>query len=530
MKWPRWVACLVALVALLASCTTASPPSPTPTPGVTASAPSDTNPVPRSRVPEGGMVRLPLASLPTAWNPWHPRGRTSDAVGVREPLSEGAFVFDAAGRPTANPAYVAGAQVTHDGHTTVTLDLNPQAVWSDGAAITAADWIATWRALGGSDPGFQVADDLGWTGVADARAGATSQQVVVEFRGIEPDWSRPLARGPARAESVRDAATFNSGWPEYRAGWFSGPFVLAHLDRAQGVITLDRNPLWWGDPPKLDHVVYRTIQPEALAAAFGNNEFDRLEVTTPDRLARVRAAADTIVRTAPGSTGRLLRLDAAGALGDPALRTALLRALDRAGIARADLGGVTDKPTTWGNHLLLTNQPGYVDQSVATGLGHDRTAAAEAFTRAGWPLTDGRRAHDGTPLALTMAVPDGDPWARGEYLALTATLADLGVTLTSTTGAADLTPVTTTIDRYPLAHVRAFTDPDVADLVARVASEVDPVRRADQASQLSRRLWQGAASIPLHQPPEVVAVRAGLANLGASGFATVRWEDVGWVR
>lgn len=529
MRWPRWVVPLVALVTVFVACTSTPAPSPTPTPSVTASAPSDTNPVPRDRVADGGMVRFPLAALPSAWNPWHALGATDEGRLVRAPLSEGAFTFDSAGRPSHNPSYVATVDVTHAAHTTVTLTLARQAVWSDGAAITADDWIATWRALSGDDPGFEVADDRGWRGVSSVRAGADDHEVVVDFAGVEPDWSRPLAGGPARAASVRDAATFNSGWPEYEAGWFSGPFVLGHLDRTQGVVTLDRNPLWWGEPPKLEHVVFRTIQPEALTAAFQHNEFDWVEVRTPTRLQQVRTATDTTIRTAPGTAGRLLRVDPTGVLGDTALRTALLQALDRTALATADLAGLTDQSIPWSNHLLLTTQPGYLDQAVATGLGHDRAAASAALTAAGWPLVEGHRARDGTILALTMAVSDADPRSLTEYDTLAPMLADLGISLTVSSDA-DLTPVTVQVDAYPLADVRGISDPALADLVERVATETDPVRRADQAAQLSRALWTQAASIPLYQQPQVVAVRNGLANLGAGGFASVRWSEVGWAR
>lgn len=528
MKWPRWTACLVAVLALLTACTAPTQPTPTPTTSVTASASSDINALPRDRIADGGLVRVPLAALPTHWNPWHSLGATTDAERVRGPLSQSAFTFDSAGRATANPAYLAEVHVTHEPTTRVTLTLNPNAVWNDGAAITASDWIATWKALGG-DPAFTVTDDRGWRGVASVTQGSDAHHVVVEYAGVEPDWSRPLAAGPARADSVADAATFNAGWPTYQAGWFTGPFVLGHLDRTQGVVTLDRNPRWWGDQPKLDHVVFRTIQSQALSAAFGHNEFDWLDVSAaPDQLKRVRTSADTTVRVAPGTSGRLLRLDTSGVLVDKALRTALLRALDRSGVASADL---PDVPVpTWSNHLLLTNQPGYVDQAVSTGLVHDRTAAAQALTQAGWPIVDGHRTKDGRPLTLTMTIPSTDAWARAEYAAIEASLADLGVTLQATTDPGDLVPVTVDIDAYPLAGVRAITEPTASDLVGRIAAETDQVRRADLAAQLGRLLWEQAASVPLHQSPQVVAVRNGLANLGAPGYATTAWQDVGWAR
>jgi len=43
-------------------------------------------------------------------------------------------------------------------------------------------------------------------------------------------------------------------------------------------------------------------------------------------------------------------------------------------------------------------------------------------------------------------------------------------------------------------------------------------------------MWQQATSLPLDQDLQISAVKSGLANLGAPGFGTVRWERVGWTR
>ncbi len=529
MTWPRRVAVLVTLAALVAGC---SPPVPQPgptTPVVAATAPTDDNAAGRERVADGGILRLPLTALPAAWNPWTPAGRTPDATAVRGPLSAPAFWFDAAGRPSPNPDYLAHVDVRHEGHTVVTLRLHARAVWADGTPITAADWVATFRAL--TNPAYRVADDSGWSGVSDVAAGASDHEVVVTYATVQPDWAQPLAAGAARAASVADAATFNAGWPAYRRGWFSGPFVVAHIDATQGVVTLDPNPQWWGEQPKLAHVTFRTIQPEAATAAFGHNEFDALAVgTDADRLQRLRGVADTAIRTAPGTTGRLIRLDTHGRLSDPALRLALVRALDRGKLAAADVGGLVDQPLVWGSHLELTNQPGYVDQALATGVGYDRAAASESLTKAGWPLVDGRRVKDDRPLELTMTTPADDPWARGEFTTASAALSEVGIALTAVASGGDLTPATVAFGRFPFAGVRSMTDAALGDLPARVSTETDAVRRADLAAQLDRHLWLSATAIPVFQVPQVVAVRAGLANVGASGFGTVRWQDVGFLR
>lgn len=529
MKWLRRAAAVVAFAALVAGCTQPAPPRPTTPPSVAASAPADENSARRERLADGGILRLPLTALPTAWNPHVAAGRTPDAAAIRGPLSAPAFWFDAAGRPSANPDYLTGVDVSHNGRTVATLHLNERAVWSDGSPITAADWIATFKAL--TQPGFQAADAAGWSGVAEVAAGASDHEVVVTYTSVQPDWVQPLAAGAARAASVADPATFNAGWPSYQQGWFSGPFVVAHVDATQGVVTLDRNPLWWGDAPKLTHITFRTIQPEAVTAAFGHNEFDLLSVgTDADKLQRLRGIADTSIRTAPGTSGRIITFDTRGVLADPALRVALVRALDRGRLAATDIGALVDKPLVWGSHLELTNQPGYVDQAIATGLGFDQAAASDALTKAGWTLVDGRRVKDGRALALTMAVPADDPWARGEFAAASATLAEVGITLAAASGTADLTASTVTFGRFPLAAVAARADAALGDLPARIASETDAVRRADLAAQLDRQLWLSATAVPVFQVPQVVATRSGLANLGASGFGSVHWQDVGFLR
>lgn len=520
-------AATVATLALLAGCTPA-PATTSPTPPVPAAASGDTNPVDPDRLAERGSFRAALTSLPATWNPWHPRA-DADARRVLDPLRARAFVLDAAGRAVGDPDYVDDAEVTHEGHTVVTLHLNPRAVWGDGEPVTAADWQATWRALGSGD----VVDPVdGWDTVADVRQGAAPSDVVITYRAVEPDWSRPLAGGAARAGSLADAA-FDE-WDTFRPAWFAGPFVVEHVDRAQGLVTLVPNPRWWGAAPRLDHLYFRTLPAEAVAAAFQNNELDLLDVgLSTDRVEQARAAGDAVLRTTPGATARQLRFDLDGPLGDDATRLAVVRAVDPADLARHDLAALADRAPTWANHLLLTTQPGYADQAQATGLTHDAAAAAQALTEAGWTLVGSRRVRNGTPLALTVATDPADPASVSEADRLEAALEPLGVDVTAVRGTnGDIVPGRVTVAAYPLAGVRTryAGHPQVAALAERIATEPDQVRRADLATQAARLLWQEAHTLPLYQEPQVVAVKGALANLGAPGHASTQWERVGWVR
>lgn len=523
-------AAAVAAVLLLGACTPA--PAPTdPTPDVPAVAVNDVNPTPRERVVDSGVLRFSISAIPDQWNPRHPDGRGPDAAAVRAPLSPGHLVLDAAGRATANPDFVTGLEVTHDERTRVVLSLNPLAVWGDGASVTAEDWVATWRAVSGQVAGVQPVADDGWDTVEEVSRGDGPYEVVVDYRTLEPDWAQPLLAGPLPAAGVADAAAFD-GWTGDRPVRFAGPFVVDHVDRLQGVVTLTRNPRWWGDPPRLDAITFRVLPVEAVPAAFQHNELDLLDIgTSRERMEQARGAADTVVRTAPGTAGRRLEVSTAGVLADADLRHAVLQALDRGAIARADLTGIAQDAAVWNNPLLLPSQPGYVDQARATGLDTDATAAGETLTRAGWALVDGHRERDGSVLTLTFGVPAGDPLAEREFAAVATQLGELGVSVRRATGPepADLTPHTASVGAFPLAGL-----PDgagqVTEAALRVSFETDPVRRADVASQLTRLMWQETTTIPLYQVPQNVAVRNGLANLGAPAYASVPWEDVGWSR
>lgn len=531
MSRPRSRARYGALALLfLIGCTGAQPlPDPSTPTAVAADAEADTNPQPRERLRDGGLLRFPLAELPTQWNPRHPDSAGHDALRVLAPLTPTHFVLDAAGRPSPNPDFITHTAVGHGERTVVTLTLHRSAVWGDGSPVTAEDWVATWRAASGGVDGVVVADPGGWQRVAEVAQGATPHDVTLTYTGIDPDWAEPLVAGPLRGSAIGSAEAFS--WGAYVDSHYASPFVVTHVDEPQGLVTLERNPRWWGDPAKLDTIMFRTVQAEAVAAAFQHNELDVWETgTSVDRQQQSRAAADTTLRSAPGTSGRSLRVSTDGPLADPALRRAVLQALDRAEVGTTDLADLRTPPRAWSNTLLLPTQPGYADQARATGLGTDPTQAAADLDAAGWVLEGGVRVRDGQSLDLTFRTPAGDVLATSEYRVVAAQLARVGVRLRAVSDAADLTPVGIQVSAFPLARLpqEAASTPDAADLAARVAVEVDPVRRSDQASQLARLLWQEVVEIPLYQEPQFVAVRNGLANLGAQGFSTVEWEDVGW--
>ncbi|MFE3825124.1 ABC transporter substrate-binding protein [Streptomyces sp. NPDC059092] len=76
-------------------------------------------------------------------------------------------------------------------------------------------------------------------------------------------------------------------------------------------------------------------------------------------------------------------------------------------------------------------------------------------------------------------------------------------------------------------YTRVGTD-HIDQLFNRAAAELDEKTSRDLVRQADARIWAAAGSIPLYQRPQLVAVRPGLVNAGAFGFAAPRYEDIGW--
>ncbi|MFI2370969.1 ABC transporter family substrate-binding protein [Streptomyces sp. NPDC018833] len=76
-------------------------------------------------------------------------------------------------------------------------------------------------------------------------------------------------------------------------------------------------------------------------------------------------------------------------------------------------------------------------------------------------------------------------------------------------------------------YTRVGTD-HIDQLFDQAAAELDEDTARDLMRRADARIWAEAGSIPLYQRPELVAVRSTLANVGAFGFATPVYQDIGY--
>ncbi|MBO8187497.1 ABC transporter family substrate-binding protein [Streptomyces sp. DW4-2] len=76
-------------------------------------------------------------------------------------------------------------------------------------------------------------------------------------------------------------------------------------------------------------------------------------------------------------------------------------------------------------------------------------------------------------------------------------------------------------------YARVGTD-RIDQLFEQAADELDDGRRRELMEKADQRIWAVAGSLPLYQRPQLVAAKRGLANVGAFGFTTPVYEDMGY--
>ena len=572
MKATRFVLPLIAGVTALGLAACGGPAQPN-GPGGATSAPAmkagwDINETPRDQLASGGEFTGSISHEYRNWNPSTSEGGDREMVDLEKPVVPAYYDYNAMGEPQINNDYLLDAKAEVNPNLTLTLKLNPKAVWNDGAPITVKDWIATVNALNGSDKAFKNINTAGWELITSVTKGADDYEVVLKFKSPYPDWTKIIATGPYRAESVATADMFNNGWKKgMKLGWQSGPFKIQSIDNASGTTVMVPNELWWGEKPLLTKLTWKKILTDAQATAFANQELDYYDMgADPNGFKTASEAQNSVVRKAGGPNFRHFTFNTkAPNLTDAKVRQAIVMGLDRGAIARSDLAGLDWEATPLNNNLYMANQTGYVDQGKATGIDFNVEGAKAKLDEAGWTLnaSTGYREKDGKQLDVTFVVLSGVKASENEGLQAQKMLKDIGVNLKLKNinvdkqwpgvlddHAFDIIAFSWIGTPYPLGDIRQiygatvkdaketyelfnyaqFLNPTVEELAPKIDTEMDPAKRAEMANQVAKSIWESSVTLPLYQRPMLIGVRAKLANIGAVAFGTVKWENVGYTK
>jgi ABC-type transport system substrate-binding protein len=258
----------------LAACAPAASPAPGEAPAAEATAPvaADVPQVIRRRVPN------PLTNV------WPNRAGGEDREAVY-------FAYSPPYWLTADGGTEPGFALSHDvsdDFMTWTLNIDPEAVFSNGKPITADavkkcwEWglrpenEATW---GGSH--LVLRPIKGTTAIFEGNAleaegliAVDERTLRIEFHSTPYGWEQALT---AHYLGVFDAEAAEEDRESFLTKPVtSGPYVIT-LDPNTGEATLVRNTNWWRTPPNIERIENPVIQDEEAAfIAFDNGEIDML--------------------------------------------------------------------------------------------------------------------------------------------------------------------------------------------------------------------------------------------------------------
>ncbi|HEV3362793.1 MAG TPA: ABC transporter family substrate-binding protein [Acidimicrobiia bacterium] len=522
---------------------------------------NDINATDREQLADGGRLTWPIDTFPSNFNLHELDGALADGAAVMGAVMPGMFNFDAEAGPVVNTDYAESAMLTAtEPKQVVTYKLNPKATWDDGKPITIADFEAQWKALNGKDDRFRNVSSNGYEKIESVVQGANDREIVVTYASPFVDWQgifSPLY--PASTNT--DPAVFNDGWKQ-KPLTTAGPFKLGNVDTTAQLITLVRNEKWWGRPAKLDSLVFRKIDRDAQPDALANGEIDFMGIGSDvNRLKRAESTAGIAIRRSAAPNFNHMTINGRSPiLSDVNVRKALAQAIDRDAIARTLLGPLGVKTTPLGNHIYMTNQKGYQDNS--TSLPFDTAAAAKLLDDAGWKLQGDTRVKDGRPLTLRLPLPPSSTIGKqiAELCRAMAQKVGIKIEIQSvagddffpkyvSTGDFDIVlfgwagtpfPVTSAKSIYVSPKQKPDGSEEIQQNYARVgnpeidrlfdegAATFDIEKQIGIGNQIDKLIWEEVHSLTFYQVPDIVASKEKLANFGAFGFASTIYEDIGY--
>ena len=522
------------------------------------------NPQPRDKVQDGGKLVWPIDGYPANFNYNELDGTEKSTFDILDAIMPSVYDTDATGKPVFDKDYLAEEPKVEDGaQQVVTYKINPKAKWSDGTPITWNDFAAQAKALNGTNSAYQVASTTGYDQIATVEKGATDQDVKVTFKAKYADW-QALFSPLYPASTNTNPKTFNEGWKD-KPLVTAAAFKVGTIDATAKTITLVRDDKWWGDKAKLDQIVYRTIDPNAQTDAYVNGEIDFIDIG-PDvnKYNRVKGVATGEIRKAGGPNFRHLTINGTSpVLQDVKVRQALAMAINRDAIAKAMLGPLGIDAKALNNHIFMANQDGYKDNSGDVGK-YNLEKAKQMLDEAGWKVSGSTRQKDGKPLSINFVIPSGVAASKQESELIQNMLAQANVTVKINTvpvddffdkyitpGQFDFTVFSWIGTPYPISSSKSiYANPkknakgeldvqqnyartgsqEIDDLFNQVTGELDRTKAIDMANQIDAKIWEEVHSLTTYQRPDLVAAKKGLANYGAIGFASVRYQDIGWVK
>jgi oligopeptide transport system substrate-binding protein len=507
------------------------------------------------------VLRVRMSGEPGTIDPQLASGATEASIAKQ--IGAGLFTYDGDLKVVKNLAKemptVANGGISADGMT-YKIEVAEDAKWSDGKAVTPADFVyGIQRAL---DP--QIASPYapffyGIVGALDyntalgtaaqpksaspeqlqqlrARVGVSAEgnKVVYHLAEPTPSFLNLLAiwtSFPARQDIIEK---YGASWTDPETIVSSGPFVLKSWEHDQKM-TFEPNPYWAGEKPKLSRLEVNIITDDSVAyTAYLNGELDMValpasavrEATNPGS-----SIASQVVKTPDLTTVALFMNNTSAPFDNALVRQAFGSAIDRDAYVQGVLQGAGQTATAW----LAPGMPGY-DAKLGEQYKFDASKAKDLLTKAGYPNGEGLPA-----INFIMVNSDANRVA-GQFLQ-DQFKKNLGVDVTfEYLEGKDFGPrfvrgnYQASIQRwhadwpYPdnwlpaqfttgsPNNVSRYTNPKFDQLMGEAMKLTDDGARLDKYSQAEKLMLDDAALVPLYNMVSYTLVKPNLKGLYLTGL------------
>ena len=452
-RWPGWrrraFLCGVALGALVADSAVAG-----------ASTTTTTAPDVTYVGVAGHSISFGMTQSPSGCNPHTTAGDTPATQLVLNAVLPSPYIVAPQGSVEPNANLIEQAEVVSTKPQKIIYTLNPKAVWSDGVAITAQDFIYAWTQQRGdptSDP-TTAASTAGYRDIKSVVGSNKGKTITVLFKTPFADWRMLFA--DLLPAHVMEKTGWNPACTTVSPAidLSGGPLTISKAT-GQSVV-LQANPKWWGTKPNSRRITVDIATDSTQLAQWVRA--NRVQVALPSDLTPAFLTEMTSlpgVQSQVALSGTILEMEMASGPDStlsPDVRLAIALSVDRQALTTRQADWALSSVQVAASHLYAQGQSGYhatpstsptttpsagptTSTSTSTtviGAGgsvnfpatSSPTQASALMVESGFSrsVTGTWRNDFAVPLTLKLAVDEGDSWAAATALQLQSQLEAAG--------------------------------------------------------------------------------------------------------
>ncbi|HET6188722.1 MAG TPA: ABC transporter family substrate-binding protein [Trebonia sp.] len=469
--------------------------------------------------------------------------------------------------------YVTSAKVTSTSPQTIVYQINPKAVWSDGVAINADDFIYAWQSQSGNpkytDVGgkaFEPASTAGYNQVKSVTGSNGGKTVTVVFSSPFGDWQSLFS--DLMPAHIAKTVGFNNGFQTFNSAVkvSGGPFEIQSYTQGQSLIEVP-NPKWFGAAPKLSKLVFRFFADDnQIPPAIQNSEVDAANPAQASLQFKdaVSAVPNTTTNIIPGLEFQHMDFNQANPyLAKLDVRLAIAAGTNRNVMVQRILGPITTSVKPLDNRIYMPTQSEHQDTSG--GLGDfNPTKAKQLLQSSGMTMGSDGYMHPnfgpqaGKDLTLSISTTSGEP-VRAEIEQLfQADMKAIGIkiniqnyspnTLFGTVGPKSefdiiefawvATPFASSNQPIYCSFTNSsvcgenwdhYANPQVDALFTQALTTLDPAKAVSLYNQADALLWKDMVTLPLFQQPQLYTWDTKWANIVPNPSSTgLTWNAQTW--